>query len=197
MLKTSKLFHLGKILHKIIFESPLLHQFVTAFCTFSDIEDVLGAIDPLLESLPHHDTIDHVPNSGQFIRLSITRSHSLGLLSLLLTFERILKILLFVLEVLSHFGQLYHLLLVTCLFPLEKSFGEILLVQIDESKLHTIGGMLFVLDIVFPDLQESEHDILVLLHEVSEHLSLIFLVRQLDKLVLLAFQLLSNWNFIF
>lgn len=94
----------------------------------------------------------------------------MGLLSLLLTFQGILEILLFILEVLGHAGQFHHLLFVACLFPLEKSFGEVLLVEIDKSELHSISSVLFVLNIFFPNLQKPEHDILVLLHEVSKHL---------------------------
>ena len=91
-------------------------------------------------------------------------------MSLLLTFEGILKILLFILEVLGHVGQLDHLLFVARLFPFEKSLGEILLMKIDKSKLHSISSVLFVLDIFFPNLQKSKHDILMLLHEVPKHL---------------------------
>lgn len=83
--------------------------------------------------MSHHDSIDHVSDSSKFITLSIARSHCLGLLSLLLTLKSILKILLFILEILSHSCKLDHLLLVTRLLPLEKGLGETLLMEVDES----------------------------------------------------------------
>lgn len=133
MFKASQFFDFSEVSHEIISEPPLFHQLVTTSCSFGDVKDVLSTSDPLLESLSHHDTVNHVSDSGQLVGLPVARSDSLGLLSLLLTFQSILKILLFILEILGHVGQLDHLLFVACLFPLEQSFGEILLVQIYKS----------------------------------------------------------------
>lgn len=71
MLKASQFFHFSEVSHKIIPEPPLFHQFVTTSCSLSDVEDILSTSDPLLESLSHHDTVDHVPDSCQLVGLPV------------------------------------------------------------------------------------------------------------------------------
>lgn len=119
------------------------------------------------------------------------------LLPLLLCFQCILQILVVILEIFSHDCELREMPFISCFFPFEQSFGQRLFVKIDEAKLHTFHVVLVVLDGVSPDLQRPEHYVLVLLHEVPEHLCLIFLVRQLDQLISLSLQFLPYWYLIF
>lgn len=71
MFKTSQFFHFSEVSHKVISEPPLLHQFVTTSCSFSDVKNIFSTSDPLLESLSHHDAVDHVPDSCELITLSV------------------------------------------------------------------------------------------------------------------------------
>ena len=52
-----------------------------------------GIGNPTLKSGLHEHSVDHISNSLEFVILSITRSHSLGLFLLLLLSKSILKIL--------------------------------------------------------------------------------------------------------
>jgi len=63
---------------------------------------VFGIGHPPFESRLHEHPIDHVSDSLELVILSIARSHSLGLLPLLLSTECIDKILGLVLKILSH-----------------------------------------------------------------------------------------------
>ena len=87
-----------------------------------------------------------------------------------------MQVLILILKVLLHDSHLLHDLLVATLFPFEEGFLERLLVEVDESQFRAVHSMLVVFAVFSPSLEESEHDVLMSLHEISEKLSLIFLV---------------------
>ena len=89
---------------------------------------IFGIGNPPFESRLHEHPIDHVSYSLELVILSIARSHSYGLLPLLLRIKCIDKILGLVLKILSHHRQLDCVFLITMFFPLEEGLRKRLLV---------------------------------------------------------------------
>ena len=181
---------------EVVFELDLLHQLGTSRTALVNIEDVFGAGDPLVEALLHHDSVQHVPYPGELVVLPVARSDSNSLLLLFLAGDGVFKVLLVILKILSLLCELHHFELVSLLLPFEEGFGKILFVEIDQAELDSGHVVSIELAVLTPYLKSSIHDILVPFDAVSEHLSLVFLVAQFDKLIFLALQLLPLWNLI-
>ena len=107
-------------------------------------------------------------------------------MALALVLQGVSQVLVVVLEVFRKNSKANHVLLVDGLLPLEESLREALLVEVDQSKLDSAHGVFVESDILLPDTEPTIHDVLISLHEVSEHLSFVFLVGHLDELLSLS-----------
>lgn len=72
MLESLELLDFPEELLEVVSEPPLLHDFGAKNSTVLHSDYVLGAGDPLLESLPHHDSVDHIADPHQLTALSIS-----------------------------------------------------------------------------------------------------------------------------
>ena len=100
--QSPQLFDLVKILHEVVTQASFCHELGATLCSLLNANNIFSAPDPLLESLSHHDSVSHVPHSGQFSTLTVGGSDSHGLLPLLLALKSILQVLILILEIFSH-----------------------------------------------------------------------------------------------
>lgn len=133
MFQSSQLLNLVEVLVKVVAHLSFLHELGASFRTLLDVDDVLSAVDPLLEALSHHDAVCHVSDSGQFSTLAVGGPDSLSLLTLFLGSQGVLQVLVLILEIFSHNCKLDEMLLVSRLLPFVKSFGQAGFMEVDQS----------------------------------------------------------------
>lgn len=97
------------------------HDLCTLLSSVLNIENVLCVGDPLLEPLSHHYSISHVSYTLELTSLSIRRTDSHCLLSLLLSLQSVHQVLIFILQVFSLNVELSEVFLVSSFLPLEES----------------------------------------------------------------------------
>jgi hypothetical protein len=88
--QSSQFFDLVQILVEVVSHLSLHHQFGSSQGTFFNVDDVLCGVDPLLETLSHHNTVCHVSHSGQFCALAVCGTNSLSFLAIFLCRQSVL-----------------------------------------------------------------------------------------------------------
>lgn len=166
---------LAEVLVEVVAESSASHDLGTELGTVLDADDVLCAADPLLESLFHHETIDHIAHAYQLVRSSVSLADCHRLLPLLLVLESVLEVLILVLQVLRHHGESAHVPLVAVLLPAVECLGQRLLVKIDKPQLQALHVVGVVLAALLPEHEGTIHQVLMPLNEVPEELGLVLL----------------------
>lgn len=128
MLKSAGFLHLGKVLIEIVPETSSIEHFRAKFSSRLHFDYEFCACHPLFKSLFHHNSICHVSDADQLFSLSICRSNSHGLLSLLLGAQGVCEVLIFILQIFCNHCKSCHMLLVCRFLPLEQSFRQVLFV---------------------------------------------------------------------
>ena len=66
-----ELLDLAVVLVEVVTQPSASHHFRPEFSSILNADDVLNAADPFSEALLHHDSVDHVTNTDQFVGSTI------------------------------------------------------------------------------------------------------------------------------
>ena len=153
-----------------------------------------GVFTPLIKSSSGEVPIDHVSNSLHFGSLLSSWLVWLPFTFFLMRLQGVLKLLILIHKILSKCHKLYNLFFISPFLPLEESFWNSTLVDLNDPQFHFSHNVFFVPNILLPDLNGSVLDISNSDTHWSEQVILVLWHIQLDHSVSLLFKFLPNRN---